>query len=155
MRSIASMFLGVLVLCSCTARSDDFDLGQVERGGTFDCTHTLGYWKTHSALETKKSLRHPWPISESTLMCGETWYDILHAPPEGDPATILAHQWIAAALNWGSGAQMPADIEALVAEGNWYLNDCALDEYYDERMIEVAEALDAYNNGLAGVAHCD
>jgi hypothetical protein len=155
MRSTVSMLLGALVLCSCVGRSDDFDLGQVERGGKFDCTHTIGYWKTHSAFETKKSLHHPWPISESTLLCGETWYDLLHTEPEGDPVTILAHQWIGAALNWGSGAPMPAEIEALIAEGNWYLNDCAIDEYYDERMIEVSEALDAYNNGLAGVAHCE
>jgi hypothetical protein len=153
MRFTIPLLLGVLGLGACDAQSDDIQLTM--RGGKFDCTHTIGYWKNHSAYETKASLQHPWPISESTLLCGETWYDILHSQPEGDPWMILAHQWIGAELNWGSGAPMPADIEALLSEGNWYLSYCGEEEYYNERMIEVSEILDAYNNGLAGVAHCE
>jgi hypothetical protein len=151
-----SMLLCTLVISACVGRSDDFGVDRTTaRGGKFDCTHTIGYWKTHSSLATKPSLRHPWPISESTLLCGETWYDLLWSQPEGDPWVILAHQWIGAHLNWGSGVEMPPDVEALMAEGNWYLNVCGADEALEERMIEVAELLDAYNNGLAGVEHCD
>lgn len=151
-----SLLLCTLLVSACVGRTDDFGADRTSaRGGKFDCTHTLGYWKTHSSFATKKSQKHAWPISESTELCGETWYDLLWSQPEGDPWVILAHQWIAAQLNWGSGAEMPADIESLLAEGNWYLNECGADEYYEDRMLEISELLDDYNNGLAGVPHCE
>jgi hypothetical protein len=151
-----SLLLCTLLVSACVGRSDDFGGDRSTlRGGKFDCTHTIGYWKTHSSLATKPSLQHAWPISESTLLCGETWYDLLWTQPEGDPWVILAHQWIGAHLNWGSGVEMPPDIEPLMSEANWYLSECGADESLEARMIELAELLDAYNNGLAGVAHCE
>ena len=151
-----ALLLCTLLASACVGRSDDFGVDRsTARGGKFDCTHTIGYWKTHSSYETKRSLQHPWPISESTELCGETWYDLLWTQPEGDPWVILAHQWIGAHLNWGSGVEMPLDHEPLMSEAGWYLSQCGDDEDFEERMNELAELLDAFNNGLSGVAHCE
>ena len=58
------------------------------------CTLTPGFWKNHSQL-----------ITEDTLLCEETWIDILNTPPRrGNAFYILAHQWIAAELNVADGA---------------------------------------------------
>lgn len=62
------------------------------------CYYTPGYWK-----------KHPWPVTQITL-CGETLTeqagrDLLNTPIKGDLTIQLAHQLIAAKLNWESGAR--------------------------------------------------
>jgi len=120
-----------------------------------DCTRTLGYWKTHSAHASNPNQQIPWPISEETLLCGETWYDILRQPPHGSAWIILAHQWIAAELNVASGASDDAlgtaldDAEALLTNNCGGIPDDLRDEATD-----LAGLLDDFNNGQIGPGHC-
>jgi len=71
------------------------------------CYFTPGYWK-----------KKPWPVTEVTL-CGVTLTEqegraLLKTPIKGDLTVQLAHQLIAAKLNWESGARM----EYIKPEGN-------------------------------------
>lgn len=106
------------------------------------CTLTQGYWKNHDE----------WPLP-NTVVCDQTWLEILHTPPKGDAWYILAHQWIAASLNVGSGATPPADDALIQAEV--LLSDCVIDDGERGAALALAEQLDAYNNGELGPGHCD
>jgi hypothetical protein len=120
------------------------------------CTLTLGYWKNHSAHASNPNQNIPWPISEETLLCGETWFDILHAPAGGGNTwLILAHQWIAAKLNEASGASTDVLGGALDEAGDLLANNCGgLSGDDQDRAIELASLLDDYNNGVIGPGHC-
>ncbi len=124
-----------------------------------DCTLTQGYWKTHNETATQPGLMSDWPEpeDEANELCGQTWLDILHAPPVGGDAwIILAHQWIAARLNVASGAstgdqvdQSLADAEAILVENcDGLPTDTRADALY------LAGVLDEYNNGVIGPGHC-
>ena len=105
------------------------------------CTYTQGYWKNHDE----------WPMP-NTVVCDQTWLEILHTPPKGDPWYILAHQWIAASLNVGSGAAPPADDALIQAEV--LLSDCVIDDGEHDAALALAGLLDDYNNGELGPGHC-
>ena len=151
-----SLFLCGIALAGCAGEGDEFSLGNREaRGDELKCTRTIGYWKTHNVYATHRSLQDPWPISEDSVGCGDTWLNWLNAEPEGDAWIILAHQWIGASLNWGAGVEMPADIEDAIAWGGYYLTACEISDEDREAALEIAATLDAYNNGLAGVPQCE
>lgn len=155
MRASLSILIALATLAGC-ASEDEFTLGDREaRGDELKCTRTIGYWKTHNATATKRSLQIAWPISETSPACGGTWLGWLNTEPEGDAWVILAHQWIGAALNWGAGAEMPADIEDAIAWGGYYLTACEIADEDREAALALAATLDAYNNGLVGVPHCE
>ncbi len=76
----------------------------------------------------------------------------MHTPPKGDAWYILAHQWIAARFNVGSGATPPADDALIQAEV--LLSDCVIDDGEHDAALALADKLDAYNNGELGPGHC-
>ncbi len=119
------------------------------------CTLTQGYWKNHNKYATTPSQQIPWPISEDTLMCGESWLEILETPPAGDKWYILAHQYIAARLNIAKGASTPAAVIAALSAAEALLPGCSIDPADEATAIAAAETLDDYNNGLIGPGHCD
>ena len=120
-----------------------------------DCTRTLGYWKNHSAHAENPSQNIPWPISEETLLCDKTWYDILHTPSGGNAWVILAHQWIAAKLNAASGADTDVLNGALDEAEDLLTGNCdGLKGDDRDRALELAGLLDDYNNGRIGPGHC-
>ena len=120
------------------------------------CTLTQGYWKNHSAHADNPSQQIPWPISEETLLCGETWFNIINTPPSGGNAwLILAHQWIAAELNAASGASTEALGDALDDAGDLLADNCGgIGD--DQRGVAIALAgtLGNYNEGDIGPGHC-
>lgn len=128
------------------------------------CTLTPGYWKTHSEYG-------PAPYDDTWALLpdgadtpffnsGLSYYETLWTPSKGGNAwIILARAYIAAELNVLNGASIPDD----VAE-KWLLAQDYLGIYGPDNapkksnrvvIIQLAEALDAYNNGLSGVPHCD
>ena len=120
------------------------------------CTRTIGYWKTHSAHADNPSQNIPWPISEETLLCDDTWFDILHTTPRGSAWLILAHQWIGAMLNEAAGASTGDLDGALDEAGDLLANNCdGLKGDSRARALELAALLDDYNNGEIGPGHCD
>lgn len=140
----------------------------VKEGG---CTLTQGYWKTHSIYGPA---RHPDPtwdlIGESGpdelfFLSGKSYIEVLNTPPAGGNAYYtLAHQYIAAELNFLNGATnsavmdefedatvlfteyMPEDIASLKGKNGKELK---------EQFTRLAEKLDDYNNGITGPGHCD
>lgn len=130
------------------------------------CTLTPGYWKTHSEYG-------PAPYDDTWAMLtdgadtpffgtGQTYYQVLWTEPRGGNAYyILAHAYIAAELNVLNGASIPS----MILEA-WNQAGELLDTYdgtapsipkrtSDRNLaIELAQMLDAYNNGYVGPGHC-
>jgi hypothetical protein len=127
------------------------ETGDVEEG----CTRTIGYWKNHNAEATRPSQAIAWPISEDTTLCGRTWLQWLSVRTHGNAWVILVRQWIGAQLNVAAGASAPADVADAIAEAGTLLDACSIDAEQRDDAIALAELLDAYNNGEAGVEHCD
>lgn len=119
------------------------------------CTLTQGYWKNHSANAKNPAQQSPWPVSEATELCGQTWLEVLATPPKGDAWYILAHQWIAASLNVASGAAPPPEVADALAEAELFLQDCAISKAEHAVALADAQLLDAFNNGEIGPGHCE
>jgi predicted small secreted protein len=134
------------------------------------CTRTQGYWKTHSAYGPAP-YDATWalvddeddatPDEEDTpfYASGLSWYETLHTPPKGGNAYfILAHQFIAAELNALAGAATDA-VSAELADAQAFFSANGPDDpptgQERSEIIELAETLDDYNNGLLGPGHCE
>jgi hypothetical protein len=143
----------------CQAEGEEFDVMRGAQGKykkkPKHCTRTQGYWRNHNVYAEQPNNQIPWPISEDTIGCGDTWYNWLWVEPQGDAWVIVAHQWVAAQLNWGSGAPVTPEVEQAIYDGGAFLSACSVSEEDRAAALEVAALLDAYNNGEAGVASCD
>jgi hypothetical protein len=162
------------------------DFGNYEEVG---CTYTQGYWKTHSYRGPAGPEDPGWgilpagpdtPLFDAMDYEGDTdeltWLEAFNTPPRrGNAWFILAHQWMAAYLNYYNGAGSGgSDVLQWLSEGADLL------DHYDQwdsgyplipaggnyqnisgdwddrvRAIELADLLDQYNNGDYGVPHCD
>jgi hypothetical protein len=119
------------------------------------CTLTRGYWQTHNAYAEVPALQQPWPLSEDTELCGQTWLDILHTQPEGDAWVILASQAIATQLNLANDASAPDTVTDALAATKQYLAQCEIGDAVRDDALSVSAQLDAYNNGIIGPGHCE
>jgi len=119
-----------------------------------DCTFTQGYWKNHAAN---------WPTMSLTL--GTVTYtqaqllDILNKPAQGNGLIFLAHQLIAAKLNLENSAipdvasqQAIDDADALI--GGLVVPPVGGDSLAPSSASSLTQAIDEFNNGLAGSGHC-
>ena len=120
------------------------------------CTFTQGYWKNHSKYATNGSQSLSWPISEDTLLCGMTWYNILLVQPKGDHWYNLAHQWIAATLNRAQGSSAPDIIQSAMTQAEALLTaNCAnIPDSQVTLASNLTALLDEYNTGVVGPGHC-
>jgi hypothetical protein len=131
------------------------------------CTYTQGYWKTHTPLVCETDLTSPlcieWPVE--TLNLGSVSYDvaqlvsILNTPSGGNGLIALAHQLIAAKLNFLSGgfdtgvqpyidaadALIAANIVPPVGAGS-------LSPAATSALIAI---LTQFNEGVIGPGHCE
>lgn len=117
------------------------------------CVLTQGFWKTHpNAWPTGHSPQDPF------LSSGKTWPEVLWTAPRGDAYFILAHQYIAAALNAARGASMPPEVaSAFDAATEWFNNHSPgvpASSPDGQTAIHLAEVLAAFNEGQMGVPHC-
>ena len=125
------------------------------------CTLTQGYWKNHSKYDKKPD--PTWAlIGEDTafFLSGQTWYEVINTNPEGGNAYyILAHQYIAAQLNFLSGASSTSEVDAAFAWATTFFETYTqTDDLSDEvraQAIAAASTLDDYNNGRIGPGHCE
>ena len=116
------------------------------------CTLTQGFWKTHPEA---------WGVTG--LMLGGAAYTqdqlitILSTPPRGDATYILAKQLIAAELNLFNGAD--GSISQVITAADSWLGLNPLGSWprgaAREEGLQLASQLDAFNNGLSGVPHCE
>lgn len=127
------------------------------------CTYTQGYWKNH---EEAWPLDPDMPFFSATQDGGAlSWMDVMGLSPGKDGKDpnvslneadiILAHQWIAAALNVANGASIPSDVNDVWNDAYDYFNGTYAGSPTDEELKGWAEVLDEYNNGYVGPGHCD
>jgi hypothetical protein len=128
------------------------------------CTLTHGYWKTHSEFgpapydDTWALL--PDGASTSFFLSGQTYYEVLWTPPQGNVYYVLAKQYIAAQLNFLNDASSDDAQTAFDEATEFFMNttpaDAAALKGRNKRTINsLATTLDDYNNGLIGPGHCD
>jgi len=89
---------------------------------------------------------------------------ILATPTGGDASLILGHQLIAAMLNTVAGASSSSIASTLAQAQAWMAANKDADGLLPygvpatsaagAQAVALANALDAYNNGLSGVPHC-
>jgi hypothetical protein len=126
------------------------------------CTHTLGYWKTHSKYG-------PAPYDTTWALIGEdsaffssgkSWYQLFWTSSAGGNAyVILAHQYMAAVLNQLDGAASTPAVDAALTWAtsffSTYTPSSILSTAVRDQAIAAADVLDDYNNGDIGPGHCD
>jgi hypothetical protein len=136
------------------------------------CTLTPGYWKTHSKYgpapyDDTWALVDPNGEDSDFFDTGLSWYEVLWTEPKGGNAYyILAHAYIAAALNEANGASVPPEVAAAMNNAELLLdrfdgNPESMNGLKGKgarrvrrRFINNAELLDDYNNGIIGPGHC-
>lgn len=121
------------------------------------CTLTPGYWKTHSA-------KGPAPYDDTWKQIGEdtaffqsgyTWYSQFGVPPAGNPYWQLSHAYAAAVLNTLNGASHGSIDATIFAALNLLTTKTpAQAPASRQTFVQLAAALDAWNNGLTGPGHC-
>src|SRR5262245_38493268 len=124
------------------------------------CTLTQGYWKNHPDA---------WPVN-SLVIGGETYTEdeliaILQTPVQGDASLILGHQLIAALLNTDNGVSADPDTASALADAEaWMLANKDADGRLPYgttggaaagEATALGEALDNFNQGVAGPGHCN
>jgi hypothetical protein len=133
------------------------------------CTLTLGYWKTHNnsfpggaAADPTWNLL-PGGLAENTtfFLSGQTWFQVFWTPVGGNAYYNLAHQYMAARLNYLAGA--PTIVTATITTATGLFNtytpaDIAALSGKDslrKQFISLAGILGSYNEGtLSGADHC-
>ncbi len=136
------------------------------------CALTPGYWKTHSKYgpapyDNTWALVDPNGEDSEFFDTGQNWYEVLWTEPKGGNAYyILAHAYIAAALNEANGASVPAEVAAAMDDAEILLDEYdgnpeSMDDLKGKtarevrsEFIDTAELLDDYNNGIIGPGHC-
>ena len=126
------------------------------------CGYTQGYWKNHeSAWPAPYSPNAQW-LSATHKVTGVTWDGLMGMSVKGGNSYMqLAHQWIAATLNRGTGAPMSASVVTVLNQGEAWLiaNTPALTSSVpnlkNAQATAWASVLDDYNNGRLGTPHCD
>jgi len=118
------------------------------------CVLTQGFWKTHP---------NAWPAgyspSSTFFLSEKTWLEVLWTAPRGDAYYILAHQYIAAVLNVANGATPPAEVSDVIdAATAWFGSHSPgvpASSPEGQTLIQWAEVLEAFNEGMMGVPHCE
>lgn len=118
------------------------------------CTQSSGYYKSHHQF-SKPAQRDPWPISESTQMCGVTWLSVL-GEKSTDAWYKLATQWITSLLNQADGASSTPVIDQALLEGETLIeSNCrSIPKQLKNNAAGVTSLLESYNKGLAGPGAC-
>jgi hypothetical protein len=129
------------------------------------CTQGTGYWKTHSEYGPA-SYDPAWgslPEGADTefVGSGDSWYIVFKTPPKGGNAWYqLAHPYMAARLNELSGAAVPAEVAAALAEAELLLTQYAGDQAIPKKTsdrdlaLQLAGILGDYNAGDTGPGSC-
>jgi hypothetical protein len=125
------------------------------------CTLTQGYWKTHSSYgpapyDSTWALL-PQGADTPFFLSGKSWIGAFWTAPAGNPYWILARQYMAAVLNGLNGAD-PSAVEEQLALATALLEAHAPGDVTSRQrkaFVDLASALDAYNNGVTGPGHCD
>jgi hypothetical protein len=129
------------------------------------CTLTQGYWKTHSEYGPAKKADPTWDIigpDTEFFWSGMSYIEVLNTSVSGNAYYILAHQYIAAELNFLAGAdnsEVVDEFDEATVLFNTYtpseIGSLGGSDATRKMFVELAEVLDDYNNGEIGPGHCD
>ena len=118
-----------------------------------NCTHTIGWYKQDASRIAGADLTPELAAGILAKTGQPTLLAVLWAPAGGSADLIAGKQVIAAAANGYPGGQ---GFQGTVGDAFY-----ALAEYFEgkqsltpDEVKAAAAVLDAYNNGLLGVAHC-
>ena len=146
---------------SNSAGSDDCSVTvNVPCGG--GCTLTQGYWKSHS-IYGPAPYDDTWALlgeNNMFFLSGKTNYQTLWTAPAGNGYWILAHQYLAAQLNFLNDASIPPEVQSAFNQATTLFNTYTpaqvpgLPKAIKKLFNEIALVLDNYNNGLIGPGHC-
>ena len=116
------------------------------------CTYTQGYYKN------KGSGLLP---AGNFFLSGQTWLAVLETEPKkGNAYYILAHQYIAAAMN-AKSASLPTAVATAITDGTAYFGKASPNDwsangaYSKDQLTGWADLLDSYNSGQTGPGHCN
>ena len=122
------------------------------------CTLTQGYWKTHA--EGKKfdaTWNEVGGPGEKFFGTDATWLEVFNTPPAGNAYYQLAHQYMAAKLNFYAGASV-GDLGTALADAEAFFNAFKpTDELTKAKRAEIialAGVLGSFNEGDIGPGHC-
>ena len=127
------------------------------------CNNDANYWGNHSAATRPNGNSSPWPISESTLLCGKSWLsylDVIGNDNGSVGANVwerLAEQWIAAKLNVAKGsATSPTVATVMASAGTMVAGNCSSIPAGVTRQTarDYTVLLRHYNRGLLGPKSC-
>lgn len=170
-----SIFSPISTDNSYSGDGDSFFIGGVLANvdKVFDgCTHTQGYWKTHSDCKSNGNGNgngpkrdDTWdklPEAENTIffLSQQNYCEVFDTQPgKGGKYYILAHQYIAAELNLYDHAD-PTDIKDAFTEAQAFLSKYTPeqvdgDSALEAKCVELGGILDDFNNGRIGPGHCD
>jgi hypothetical protein len=129
------------------------------------CTLTQGYWKTHSS-QGPAPYDDAWLNNESRTLRSMNWLTILHTSPQkGNAWYILAHQYIAAWMNYNAnGADAPTNVISALNGAGLLLSTNSPETLAAAKgksgtdlrnnFINLAGLLGSYNEGTIGPGHC-
>ena len=113
---------------------------------------------------------HPdaWPVE--SLILGDITYtkaeliNLLKTLTKGDASIVLVRQLIAAKLNVNNGAD-PSVVEGIIVDADYWVANNGDGDTLPYKIktntpegavvVDLAETLDDYNNGIIGPGHCD
>ncbi|MEJ2325191.1 MAG: hypothetical protein P8Y77_10530, partial [Nitrospirota bacterium] len=148
--------------------NQDADLAFALYGEESQCTLTPGYWKTHSIYGPAIPSDDTWAqLSNGAdtpfFLSGQTYYEVQWTDPRGNAYYILAHQYIAAELNFLNGSY-PSAIQVAFDEATALFNTYTPEEIaaakgkdghtLREEYTSLASILDDYNSGWTGPGSC-
>ncbi len=129
--------------------------GTTERG-PFDCTLTIGFWKTHPESWTRVT-----SLTLGTVTYGNAQVlAILNTSARGNGLVSLAHQLIAAKLNALLGAVPTPDVQSAIAEADALIGGLVVPPVGTGSLkpgvtSALTSLLDSFNTGLIGPGHCE
>ena len=131
--------------------------------GTENCTLSAGYWSSHSeygpSLYDSTWAKLANGADTPFFLSSQSYYEVINTPPQGNAYYNLAHQYIAAELNFLRGAD-PADVQSTFAAATQLFNNYTPDAVKDlegparEEWTDLATILDDYSNGYIGPGYC-
>lgn len=128
-----------------------------------DCRFTQGYWQNRAqnagdfTTDIWLSLR-----DQSFYQSGLTYGQVLVVAPRGNAYWILAHQLVAAQANYANGADPTGDTAAALTRADEILSAYTPQQIaalpktdpLRQELIQLANTLDDWNNGLIGTGLC-
>ncbi|WP_230467285.1 hypothetical protein [Lujinxingia vulgaris] len=131
-------------------RDEEDVLGEVEQ-----CTRAIQYWRDHNRYEGDPDRQVSWPINEDTELHGMTWLELVEERvPKSRAWAFMAQQYIVARLNEASGAPVPAEVAAVMAEAETLLGVEDPSEIDRVRAKDLMFVMRSYNGGHIGPGAC-